>query len=115
MLLSRALHLHLLLILVASVPLALAQASSSSSSSSGMRNVDDMGPRVLAGSRRSKFSTEKTPLETLFSMRTERKENLQTHVTEMMKQTRLQADAKRKVQEEMEKRNGGSHPPPGAL
>lgn len=84
-------HLLLILIACASV-LQLAQASA-------VRKMGD-------SSRHDKFNAGRNPLDTLFTMKTERRDDLQNQMTEMIKQTRLHADAKKKVQEEMARIDG---------
>lgn len=61
-----------------------------------------MQQQPLSGTRYQRFNTGgKTPLDTLFAMKMERRDDLQNQVTDMMQQSRLHAEARRKVQEEM--------------
>lgn len=77
-------------------------------SASATRKMDDMHAKLTAQKaagtvRYQRFNSDRTPLETLFDMKTERREDLQAHVADMMKQTRLHTEARRKVQEEMDR------------
>ena len=72
------------------------------------RTMDDAMQAKLASfqkHRHQRFNKaadgERTPLDSLFTMSTERRDDLQTHVTDMMKHARLHAEAKRKVEEQL--------------
>ena len=72
------------------------------------RTMDDATQAKLASfqkHRHQRFNEaadgDKTPLDSLFTMSTERRDDLQTHVTDMMKHARLHAEAKRKVEEQL--------------
>lgn len=74
-------------------------------SSAGIMDSKLVADRMqeVQGTRHQRFSNANTPpLETLFSMQKVRRDNLQTYVSEMMQHTRLHAEAKRKVQEDMD-------------
>lgn len=86
------------LLLIAFI-LAYAQASA-------IRKMDDMDARMterVAAIRHQRFNSEKTPLETLFTMQHQRKEDLQNNVSDMLKQARLHSEARQRLQEEMTK------------
>jgi hypothetical protein len=67
--------------------------------------MDDLESKMMH-KRYQRFNTERTPLDTLFSMNNERKEDMQERITDMMKQARLHAEAKRKVEKEMKRVRG---------
>ena len=70
---------------------------------SATQKLDEMKDRAPtnAGVRYQRFNSDRTPLDLLFTMNAERHDEMQARVAEMMKHTRLHAEAKRKVEEQM--------------
>ena len=84
----------ILLLLVAVLACCATQKELDETRDSGVR-------RTNAGVRYQRFNSDRTPLDSLFTMNAERHEEMQARVTEMMKHTRLHAEAKRKVEEQI--------------
>lgn len=97
-----------LLLAILSCWLLLMLPSEAAVAKANRRAMDDAMQAKLASfqkNRHQRFNDaadgDKTPLDSLFAMSTERRDDLQTHVADMMKHARLHAEAKRKVEQQL--------------